>query len=320
VNPEAYDAVLRGRQIIGRRTEESMRRGIEYFRRAIELDPLYAPAYAALATAYDLMGFFAMTAPADCFPRARVAATRAIELDPTWAPSYAALAYVACYHDWDLRKAEELYRKGIELDPQYSIGYLWYSNILLFESRFDEGERAIARAQALDPLSSIVTMSQGWAKYFQRDYDWARREYRKATDFDPEFHVAHWMASWALVEAGRLEEAVASITRAIDVSKGLLICYPSLARALASAGRGDEARRVLADLEANAPGRYVMPLEVGLAYEALGERDTALAWFERALKERSHWWVAAGVDPRFDSLRDDARFQALMEKVRPVGS
>jgi tetratricopeptide (TPR) repeat protein len=163
-------------------------------------------------------------------------------------------------------------------------------------------------------------MSQGWAKYFQRDYDWAAREYRKATDFDPEFHVAHWMASWALVEAGRLEEAVASITRAIDVSKGLLICYPSLARALASAGRGDEARRVLADLEANAPGRYVMPLEVGLAYEALAERDTALAWFELALKERSHWWVAAGVDPRFDSLRDDARFQALMEKVRPAES
>jgi tetratricopeptide (TPR) repeat protein len=315
VNPEAYDAVLRGRQIIGRRTEESMRRGIEYLRRAIEIDPLYPPAFAALATAYDLMGFFAMAAPADCFPRARVAASRAIELDPNWAPAYAALAYVHLYYDWDFRKAEENFLKCIELDPQYSIGPLWYANLLLFEKRFDEAEATINRAQSLDPLSSIVTMSHGWTRMFQRAPALALPEYKKATDFDPEFHVAHWMAAWVMMQMGRHDEAVASVTRAIEVSKGLLICYPTLACAHALAGRKDEARRVLVELEAQSPTRFVEPLEVALAYEALGERDTAFAWLDRALKERSHWLVAMGVDPRFDSLRGDARFGELVGKV-----
>lgn len=315
INPEAYDAVLRGRQIIGRRSEESMRRGIEYFRRAIELDPLYAPAYAALATAYDLMGFFSMAAPADCFPRARVAALRAIELDPKWAPAYAALAYASVFYEWDFRKAEDLFRKCIDLDPQYPIGLLWYTNLLLFERRFDEATEAINRAQALDPLSSIITMSHGWTAMFQGQHEWALREYRKTTDFDPDFHVAHWMASWCMTELGRHDEAVASVTKAIEASKGLLVCYPSLARAHALAGRKDEARRVLAELEAKSPARFVEPLDVALAYEALGERDTAFAWLDRAFRERSHWLVAMGVDPRFDSLRGDARFVELMKKV-----
>ncbi|MEK7347396.1 MAG: protein kinase [Candidatus Eisenbacteria bacterium] len=319
VNPEAYDAVLRGRQIIGRRSEESMRRGIEYFRRAIELDPLYPPAYAALATAYDLMGFFSMAAPADCFPRARVAALRAIELDPKWAPAYAALAYASLFYEWDFRKAEEHFRKCIDLDPQYPIGPLWYSNLLLFERRFDEATETINRAQALDPLSSIITMSHGWTAMFQGQHEWALREYRKTTDFDPDFHVAHWMASWCLTELGRHDEAVAAATRAIEASKGLLVCYPSLARAHARAGKKDEARRVLAELEAKSPARFVEPLEVALAYEALGERDTAFAWFDRAFRERSHWLVAMGVDPRFDSLRGDARFEELMKKVGVSG-
>ena len=319
VNPEAYDAVLRGRQIIGRRTEESMRRGIEYFRRAIELDPLYPPAYAALATAYDLMGFFAMAAPADCFPRARVAAARAIELDSHWAPAYAALAYVSLYHDWDLRRAEGLFRKAIDLDPQYAIGHLWYANLLLFEKRFDEAVTAVSRAQALDPLSSIVTMSHGWTWMFRREPARALPEYRKAIDFDPEFHVAHWMASWVLSDLGRHEEAATSAARAIEVSKGLLVCYPALARAQALAGRADEARRGLAELEAKSPARYVEPVEMAIAYEALGERDTALAWLDRAVAERAHWLVAANVDPRFDSLREDPRFAAVVAKISPGG-
>jgi serine/threonine protein kinase/tetratricopeptide (TPR) repeat protein len=315
VNPEAYDAVIRGRQIIGRRTEESMRRGIEYLRRAIEIDPLYPPAYAALATAYDLMGFFAMTAPVDCFPRARVAAARAIELDPSWAPAYSAIAYVSLYYDWDLRKAEELFLKSIELDPQYSLAPLWYANMLLFERRFEEATDAIHRAQALDPLSSIVTMSQGWTAMFQREYEWALREYKKATDFDPDFHVAHWMASWCMMGLGRYDDAVASCTRAIEASKGLLICYPSLARAHAMAGRTGEARRILSELEAKSPARYVEPVEVAIAYEALGERDAAFAWLDRGLRERSHWLLTLDVEPRFDSLREDPRFKELAAKV-----
>ncbi|HEU4725853.1 MAG TPA: protein kinase [Candidatus Eisenbacteria bacterium] len=319
VNPEAYDAVLRGRAIIGRRTEESSRRGIEYFRRAIELDPLYPPAYAGLATVYDLMGFFGMAAPDDCFPRARVAASRSIELDPAWAPGYTALAYEVLYYEWDFRRAEDLFRQAIELDPQYSIAPLWYANLLVFERRFEEANTYVARAQALDPLSSIATMSLGWVAMFQKNAEVALREYQKASHFDPDFHVAHWMSSWCLSALGRHDEAIEQAAKAIDVSKGLLICYPTLARAQALAGRMDEARRVLADLESKSPPRFVEPLEVALVYEALGERDTAFAWLDRALEARSHWLVALAVEPRFDSLRDDPRYSTLMKKVGAFG-
>ena len=160
-------------------------------------------------------------------------------------------------------------------------------------------------------------MSHGWTWMFRRQPERALREYRKAIDFDPEFHVAHWMAAWVLSDLGRHDEAVASVTRAIEVSKGLLICVPTLARAHALAGRKDEARRILAELEAKSPDRYVEPLEVALAYEALGDREIAIAWMERALRERSHWLVAAGVDSRFDSMRGDARFAELLGKVGP---
>lgn len=318
VNPEAYDAVLRGRAIIGRRTEESSRRGIEYFRRAIEIDPLYPPGYAGLATAYDLMGFFGMAAPDDCFPRARVAANRSIELDPSWAPGYTALAYEVLYYEWDFRRAEDLFRKAIELDPQYAVAPLWYANLLVFERRFEEANTFVARAQALDPLSSIATMSLGWVAMFQKNAEGALHEYQKASHFDPEFHVAHWMSSWCLSALGRHDEAVAQAAKAIEVSKGLLICYPTLARAHALAGRADEARRVLADLESKSPPRFVEPLEVAIVYEALGERDTAFAWLDRALKARSHWLVALAVEPRFESLRDDPRYEALVKKVGVV--
>jgi serine/threonine protein kinase/tetratricopeptide (TPR) repeat protein len=316
VNAEAYDAVLRGRQIIGRRTEESLRRGIGYIRRAIEIDPLYAAGYAALATAYNLMGFYAMASPADCFPRARIAANRAIELDPNWAPGYASLGYATLYYDWDFGAAERHFRRCIDLDPQYSIGPLWYTNLLLFARRFDEASVAIARAQELDPLSSIVTMSYGWASMMTKKDEQAVIEYRKTTDFDPEFHVAHWMASWSLLRLGRHDEAIASAARAIEVSKGLLICYPTLARAYAEAGRRDEARSVLAELEAKAPARYIMPVEVAFAYEALGERETAFGWLERGVAERSHWLAAIHADPRFDSMRADPRLGEFAAKVR----
>jgi tetratricopeptide (TPR) repeat protein len=141
-------------------------------------------------------------------------------------------------------------------------------------------------------------------------------EYRKTTDFDPEFHVAHWMASWSLLRLGRHDEAIASAARAIEVSKGLLICYPTLARAYAEAGRRDEARSVLAELEAKAPARYIMPVEVAFAYEALGERETAFGWLERGVAERSHWLAAIHADPRFDSMRADPRLGEFAAKVR----
>jgi tetratricopeptide (TPR) repeat protein len=150
---------------------------------------------------------------------------------------------------------------------------------------------------------------------FQRQYEWALREYKKATDFDPDFHVAHWMASWCMMGLGRHDEAAASATRAIEASKGLLVCYPSLARAHALAGRKDEARRILAELEAKSPARYVEPVEVAIAYDALGERDTAFAWLERGFRDRSHWLLTLNVEPRFDAMREDPRFQDLKARV-----
>ena len=315
VNPEAYSAVLRGQSVIARRTEDGVRRGIEYLQRAIDIDPVYAAGYAALAAAYNIMGYYAMTAPSDCFPRARAAAQRAVELNPAWAQAYTSLGYVALYYEWDFPRAEALFKKAIELDPQYAIGPLWYANLLIFQRRFDEALEMVTRAQNLDPLSSIVSMSKGWVSAYNGDLEGALREYKKTTDFDPEFHVAPWMASWVLTNLGRMDEALQAATRAVEVSKGLLIVYPALARVHALAGRPAEARRVLSDLEAKSPARYIDPVEISMAYEALGERDRALEWLDRGLKERGHWMIALGIDQRFDSMRGDPRFEATAKKV-----
>lgn len=315
IDPEAYDHFLRGRHHWHRRTEAGLRQSATHFEKALELAPDYAPAWVGLADAYAVLGFYDYLPPREAFPRARDAANRALELDPDNASAWATLGYVALYYDWDLEAGEAAFQLAIELDPTDSKSHQWYANLLTAAGRFPEAEREMRRATELDPLSLIANAALGWVRYFAGRHEAALEQLRLSLELDPDFELAYLWRGWSLEALNRYDEALPALEEAVERSGGTGITTASLARIHALRGDRKKARSLLADLETD--DTYQPAYEIGKAWLALDERNKAMDWLERALEQRSHSMVFIHVDPQLDALRNDPRFQALAERVRP---
>ncbi len=310
-SPEAYQAYIKGRYLWNKFTEDSIEKSVEFFKRAIDIDPSYALAYAGLADTYhELSG---LHPPRETMPRAKAAATKALELDPALAEAHAALGWIIWRFDWDWATAEREFKRAIELNANYAIVYGMYGMFLDSMGRFDESLAAHQRAQSLDPLSPIINAGLGLRLYFARQYDSAVEYYWKTLETDPNFALAHQRLGWAYVQKGMFEEAVAAFQKAIGVQG--VQWMPSLGYVYALSGKTDEARRVLAELRDLAKQRYVPSYSFALVYFGLGENDHAIQWLVRAYEERDGFLVNLKVGPMLDPLRDNPRFQDLMRRV-----
>lgn len=314
-DPDAYNLYLRGRFEWHKRTEQGLRNAAELFDEAVSRAPEYARAHAGLGDAYAVLGFYDYLPPGDAFPRAAEAARRALDLDPTLAEAHATLGYVALYHEWDWERAEAEFRQAIELAPSYSTGHQWYANLLTAMGRFDEAAREMRAAQDLDPLSLIANAALGWVLYYARDYERAVDQCSRTLELDPRFELAHLWRGMALEEMGHMDEALASLTRATELSSGSAISRAALARSLAVAGRPDSARTLLGQLVSHGDDRYVPSFEIAKIHEALGERDRALEWLERAYAQRSHSMAFLAVDPQLAGLREHPGYVRLLARV-----
>jgi serine/threonine-protein kinase len=318
VDPEAHDAYLRGRYCWNRRGEEDLRRAVDYFRSAIDRDPAYALAYVGLADAYNLQGFFTYVAPKEAFPRARAAALKALEMDDGLAEAHVSLAYATFYHDWDWEAAEAGFRRAIAMNPNYSVGHQWYMNLLSAQGRFDEALREALKTRELDPLSIITSAAIVWCYYYMRDPERASAQIDAAIEMDPKWPIGYLWSAWVHQLAGRHDEAVGELEKAVALSGGVPLMRAFLAHGLAAAGRREEAATTAdAVLELSAT-RYVSPYVIALVWAALGDKDRAFAWLEKALDDRAHWLVFLDVDPRLDPLRSDSRFAGLRRRVGPA--
>jgi eukaryotic-like serine/threonine-protein kinase len=315
---EARRLFLQGRFYWDKRTEEGIRKSIELFRRAIEEDPTYAAAYAGLADSYAVLGFYCIVAPADAFPKAKAAALKALEIDPQFSEARGTLGYAAHYYDWDVEASEREYRRAIVERPNYAIAHLYYANLLAAQGRFEESLAQFEEGRRLDPLSLIIQTATGWTLYYARRYEEAIREETRALDMVGTYAVAFRIRGMALTKLERFDEAVADLRRAVEFSNGSTFYSTDLARALAAAGRGDEARRLISELEANAASRYVTPHGLATAYAALGETDRAFAQMEEALRHRALFMTFLDVDPAVDPLRADPRFADVRARVVPL--
>jgi tetratricopeptide (TPR) repeat protein len=296
---------------VNRRTEDSLQRGIEYFRQAIEKDPAYPMAHVGLADAYNLLGFFSYREPREVFPRARAAAQRALEIDADTAEAHVSLAYVSFYHDWSWKEAEASFRRGLELDPGYAQGYLWSANLHSARGRFEEALATVGRGLALDPLSLALNSASGWVLYFQRRHEDSLANLGRALEMEPTFAPALLYRSWTHLALERTAEAIDDLERAARSSGMTAITDPTLAYAHARTGDTVAARARLEAVHASRTRRHVPAYLIALAHDALGERETAFEWMARAVEERDHWLVFIDVDPRFDPLRTDPRFEAI---------
>ena len=320
VRPDAaaYELYLKGRYAWATRTEASVRLALRFFEQAVENDSLFAPAFVGVADANAVLGFYDYMEPSKAFPRSEAASKRAIALDATLAEPHATLGYAALYYHWDLVLGEKEFRRAIELNEDYATGHQWYANLLVAAGRFPEAVREMQRAQQIDPLVSIATAAEGWAHYFAGDYPSAMQRFQRVFTTNPDYAVVLIWAGETLAEMDSIPQAVALHRRLLSLADSSGLNIATLARTLARAGQRDEATRLLGILVSrDAAHRYVPAYEVAKVYAAIGRRDDAMAWLQKAHTQRSHSMVFLKVDPAWRPMRGDPRFAALVSTVLP---
>jgi len=311
---DAYQLYLKGRFYWNKRTEESYQKAIDYFQQAIDKDPNYALAYTGLADAYSFLSGQGIRAPTEVFPLAKDAASRAMALDDSLAEAHCSLGYIKLYYDWDWNGAAQEYRRAIELNPNYATAHHGYAYYLASMERTEEAIAEIKKAQELDPLSLIINTDHGEFYYFARRPDQAIEQLRKALDLDSSFVRAHFLLARAYAQKGQCNQAIEEFQRAkaLDAKVEML---GGLGQGYASCGRKDEARRVLNELLELSKQHYVSPHWIASIYAGLGERDAAFEWLNKAVELRFGPLIYLKVNPIWDNLRSDPRFQILLSRV-----
>jgi serine/threonine-protein kinase len=314
-NAEAYKLYLKGRFHWNKRTRESLKKGIEYFRRAIEKDSNYALAYTGLADCYNSLSRFGWLSPDEAMPKAKEAAEKALEIDANLAEAHNSRAFVAENYEWLWSVAEREYKRAIELNPNYATAHQWYGEYLATIGRFEEGLEQLKQAEQLDPLSLIINSDLGLPYFFARQYDRAIEQWQKTVELDPEFWLAHYALALVYEQKGMYSEAITESKRALNLFSDGPWVLAGLGHIYALSGKRDEAYQILDELMERAKKSYISPFDLALIHAGLGEKDEAITWLEKAYEERNQWLTWLKVEPRLDALRTDPRFIDLVRRV-----
>ena len=326
VDPDAYDAYLKGRFYWSKRSPQGMAKAIEYFQRAIEKDPTYAPAYSGLSDAYRHFGILGLP-PRECMPKAEAAARKALALDDTLAEAHTSLAAVLYRHNWDWPGAEREFQLSLEMDPSYAEGHRAYAMYLLLVRRAEEAVTELQRARELSPLSIQINVELASALVRAGRYDDAIEQSQKTLQIYPKLGRAYLQMAEAYEGKGDRVAMVAMLDKGVALSGNPgkpSVGYtgqPWVGYAYALTGRPREAREILAQFEKRSQQHYVSPQTFALIHLGLGEKDQAFAWLEKAYEERSFELLGFSGRP-FTELGDDPRFQDLLRRMRlpvPMG-
>lgn len=315
VNPEAHEWYLKARYYWNKRTEESVKKALSYFHRAIDSDPTYAQGYAGLADSYNILGYYNALPPTEAYQKGKAAALKALELDNSLAEPHAALGVVKRDFEWDWSGAEEEFQRAIELNPGYVEAYHWRATLFSMMGRHTEALREKTRALAIDPLSVVITTDLARMSYFARDYDQSLEQYRAALDMDPNFGLAHLWLAHVYEQKGLFEQAISELKTGMRLSSDSTFALGKLGHGYAMAGGCVEAHAVLNQLKALSSQGYISAYDIAMVHVGLQEIDEAIAWLQRAFEQRSIWLGYLNVEPQLDQLRSDERFQELLHRV-----
>jgi len=310
---DAYRFYLKGRYYWNRYSAKGLKKAIEHFQQAIEIDPTYALAYAGLADCYYRLSNTYMK-PTQAMPRARAAALRALEIDDTLAEAHASLGLVKMLHEWDWRGAEWQFRRAIELNQNCSIAHQRLGLYYNLRGSFDKAVTQLQLALKLDPLSSQISNGLSFAFLQLGEYDRAIEETQGTLDLDTNYHLAYYLLGWVHEQKGEIAEAVAAFETlvALDDSPVFLA---ALGYAYAVSGGHDKARDVLDQLQKQSEERYVSQYSRAVVHAGLGNKDRAFECLELAYQERSDMMAWLKVGPEWKSLRGDPRFADLQRRV-----
>jgi TolB-like protein len=315
-NLAAHNLYLQGRYHLNQRSEDALRKAVDFFEKAIVEDAQFAPAYSGLSDAYGLLGHYGVLGPADVWAKTASSAASAVMLDGNSAEAHTSLAHVKSTQDWDWSWAEREFQRAIGLDPRYPTAHHWYAmSCLAPMGRLDEALDEMLVAQSLDPVSSIIVRDVAIVHFYRRDFDAALDQVDHTIELNPHFSLAYLTLGLIQEQRKDFDESAAAFQRAIHLSPTTPRMQAALARTYALSGKRKAALAILRRLEGLAKSRYVSPFEFGVIQFALGHIDLGFNWLTRACQDRSFELLSIKVDPRFDPFKDDRRFVTVTRQM-----
>jgi len=316
VNAEAFDLYLRGRYWWSRRTPPAVWKAVAYFNQALEKEPLYAQAYLGLADAYTVLGFNDQAPADEMVSKARAAAEQALRLDDSLSEAHRDLAAAVLYHDWNFELARQEFQRAVQLNPNDATAHQWYGLQLMHERKFDDSLREFSAAQRLDPLSLMITLDVGQAHYYSGRQEAAIQQAQKVLAEDPDFAMAHDLLGMAYERQRRLPEALGEFQRYLELSGGDPDALMRLGVTYADALKPGQALALAKKMERVLQGGHVPSYDIAVVYAALGKKELAFEWLRQAIAQHESSCLLLAVDPAFESVHSDPRFE---ESVRKVG-
>jgi TolB-like protein/Tfp pilus assembly protein PilF len=312
IDPEAYEAYLKGNYFLLKFMPGGPQKAIEYFQLAIEKDPNYAAAYAGLADAYGHLWFWGIAPPSEIIPKVSAAVSKALELDDALSEAHTALGKHKFYYELDRLSAESAFKRAIELNPNDIKAGTAYALCLATMGRLDEALAEIKRVHELDPLSLPVNAIVGWHFYALGQSEEAIEHWRKTLEMEPNFSMSHWLLWRVYRLKGMFDEALREFNRlSLWYNREVM---EAAKQGYAKAGYRGAMRRAAEKLAEQSKDKYVPPTQIAMLYAHAEKHDRALAWLERAYEEHDPKLISVGVEPDWESLRPSPRFQQLLRR------
>ena len=314
IDPKAYEAFLRGKHFWNKRTGDDIKKALEYFKEAVNIEPLYALAHVGIAESYDLLHQYTGISSRETYPKGKAAALKALEIEANLGEAHIAIAYALTEHFWDWEAAEAEYKKGLELSPNYATGHQWYAEYLTNMGRYDEAKKEIKIARELDPLSLVILLVEAFVYHWSGDIESARRFMDRNIELYPDHSSMYFNKADLHLGEGEYEEAAQMWLKAFEINK-------------VSAEVLDERREAFnlsgikglfnVFLEFDLKREPINSYRVAVDYYVLGEYESSLDWLERAIEDRLFWMVYVNQEPLFSDpeFRSNPRFQAIIKKM-----
>jgi len=314
VDPDAYEAYLKGLYFWNKFTNPNFHKGAEYFQQAVEKDKAYAPAYAGLAASYESLVEFGES-PIDFYAKSETAARKAIEIDDSSSQAHATLAWSLIYyhHDWEVAERELL--RSLELNPSNSYAHMLYAKYLAAMGRFDQAREQAERARQIDPVSLPVSAVVAQVFFYERNYDGALGLLAKMLEMDPDFAPTYWTRAHVYEAMGKQDEACQNMLKTFDLGSGHVPWFTELEKVRLRLGwRSAWEQWIQGMLDPQSPG-YVQPYDLVEPYVALGRDEEAISWLGKAAEAHDVEIVFIKVDPRFERLHANSRFQEIVNSL-----